>query len=117
MAKNNPQIGTMDCPVCEQVFNRQTTVALQLQKEGQGMAYFICDGRADPDGSSCGSRLTMGSAPTQRTKAMIAKAERAPDPKPETETRQIEGEDDGATSERSGNDETGSDDETDTFLA
>ena len=78
MAKDNPQIGTMDCPVCEQVFDRKTTVALQLQKEGQGMAYFICDGRASADGSSCGSRLTMGSAPTQRTKANLARAERAP---------------------------------------
>lgn len=106
MAKNNPVIGTMDCPVCRDVFERQTTVQIQLQKEGAGMASFICDGRGDPDKPSCGSNLRMGSAATIKIKAVFAKAERT---EPVTD-QQTEGEDNGAAPERtgSGSEETGS---------
>lgn len=68
MAKDNPTIGSFNCPACELMGRTNNLVAIQLEKEGAGMAYFICDGRVDPGGMGCSYRGKFGRSDTETLK-------------------------------------------------
>ncbi len=80
----------MDCPFCREIQKQHTVAALELDKNGN--AFIMCDGRADPDGKSCGARIHLAHRNTATLKAMFAKSDRA------TTDDQPEGEDHGDTS-------------------
>ncbi len=69
-------VGHIACPFC------QAQVACTTNKKKNGNLYFMCDGRADPNGQGCMTRCFVGAGPSNNMKAA---AMAATDPKEETE--------------------------------
>lgn len=70
----NPVIGKTTCAACEAMGRGKRQVEIQLEREGAGMAYYICDGRADPSGLGCSYRAKFGRPDTEQLKRMMREA-------------------------------------------
>lgn len=77
------RVGHIACPFCAAIGRPDVRLAMQINSKANQNLYIVCDGRADPHGRGCNTRIYVGADPSDHFKDQAATA--APGQKEESD--------------------------------
>lgn len=66
------KVGFITCPFCAAIGRQDVRLALQVNRKANQNLYIVCDGRADPEGRGCNTRIYVGAGPSDHFKGQAA---------------------------------------------